>query len=196
VEGRWPTSRTPRPHPDHQARASISTVRIWRTTGSTMCGLAHSGVYPAAETCQRRNNTDPTVLGMSPSGLFAWRPTGAVMTTAPPPTRRAKAWSDPRGIVCNGERWVGDVPGHQSPTPRLPFLRVHHAWARRRRAPVRAVVNDGFPEHYESNRSAVDTRSTANNSASPVASGSPKLNRTRTSTATGRSTPSSAPPTG
>ena len=123
-----------------------------REDGTTMCGnWLHSGVYPeAGNLTQRRNNADPTGLGMYHQWAFSWPANRRVMYNRASADAEGKPW-DPRrpGIVWNGSRWVGDVPDMRPDAPPGTFgafVMLPEGVGRL----YAAGLNDGpFPEHYE-----------------------------------------------
>jgi formate dehydrogenase major subunit len=120
--------------------------------GTTMCGnWLHSGVYTeAGNNAQRRNNADPTGLGMFHNWAFSWPANRRIMYNRASADAEGRPW-DPRrpGIYWNGERWVGDVPDMKPDAPPGTygaFIMIPEGVARL----YAAVFNDGpFPEHYE-----------------------------------------------
>jgi formate dehydrogenase major subunit len=130
-----------------------------RDDGSTMCGnWLHSGVFTeAGNNAQRRNNADPTGLGMYHNWAFSWPANRRVMYNRASADAQGKPW-DPRrpGIVWNGEKWVGDVPDIKPDSPPGTygaFIMLPEGVARL----YAPGLNDGpFPEHYEAVEAAVD----------------------------------------
>ena len=127
--------------------------------GSTMCGnWLHSGVYTeAGNLAQRRNNVDPTGLGMYPQWAFSWPANRRVMYNRASADKDGKAWDPTRpGIVWNGEKWVGDVPDIKpdSPPGQYGAFIMNAEGVGRLFAPS---LNDGpMPEHYEAIEAAID----------------------------------------
>src|SRR5476651_2188764 len=127
--------------------------------GSTMCGnWLHSGVYTqAGNMAQRRNNVDPTGLGMFPEWAFAWPANRRVMYNRASADADGKAWDSTRpGIVWNGEKWVGDVPDFKvdSPPGQFGAFIMNAEGVGRLFAPS---LNDGpMAEHYEAIEAPVD----------------------------------------
>jgi formate dehydrogenase-N alpha subunit len=120
--------------------------------GSTMCGnWIHSGVYTeSGNNAQRRNNADPTGLGMFHNWAFSWPANRRVMYNRASADAEGKPWDPKRaGIQWNGERWVGDVPDMKPDAPPGTygaFIMIPEGVARL----YAATFNDGpFPEHYE-----------------------------------------------
>ncbi len=120
--------------------------------GSTMCGnWLHSGVYTeAGNNAQRRNNADPTGLGMFHNWAFSWPANRRVMYNRASADAEGKPWDPKRpGIVWNGEKWVGDVPDMKPDAPPGTygaFIMMPEGVARI----FASTFNDGpLPEHYE-----------------------------------------------
>jgi formate dehydrogenase major subunit len=120
--------------------------------GSTMCGnWLHSGVYTeAGNNAQRRNNADPTGLGMFHNWAFSWPANRRIMYNRASADAEGKPWDPKRaGIRWNGERWVGDVPDMKPDAPPGTygaFIMIPEGVARL----YAPSFNDGpFPEHYE-----------------------------------------------
>jgi len=78
-----------------------------RDDGSTLCGnWLHSGVYTeAGNNAQRRNNADPTGLGMFHQWGFSWPANRRVMYNRASADADGKAWDPKRpGITWNGQK--------------------------------------------------------------------------------------------
>ena len=123
--------------------------------GSTMCGnWIYSGVWSqVGNLSQRRDLTDPGLLGNNLTWGFAWPANRRVLyNRANTDPKAGKPWDSTRsGIRWNGERWVGiDVPDIR---PDLgpdsgagPFIMTAEGVARL----FAPGLNEGpFPEHYE-----------------------------------------------
>jgi formate dehydrogenase major subunit len=120
--------------------------------GSTMCGnWLHSGVYTeAGNNAQRRNNADPTGLGMFHDWTFSWPANRRIMYNRASADAEGKPWDPERvGIRWNGDRWVGDVPDMKPDAPPGTygaFVMLPEGVGRL----FSPALNDGpFPEHYE-----------------------------------------------
>jgi anaerobic selenocysteine-containing dehydrogenase len=125
--------------------------------GSTLCGnWLHTGVYSAAgNNAKRRNNADPTGLGMFHEWGFSWPANRRIMYNRASADADGKPWDPSRpGIVWNGEKWVGDVPDIKPDSPPGQFgaFIMLPEGVGRLYAPQ---LNDGpFPEHYEAMEAA------------------------------------------
>jgi formate dehydrogenase major subunit len=130
-----------------------------RDDGSTMCGnWLHSGVYPeAGNLAQRRNNADPTGLGMFHQWAFSWPANRRIMYNRASADAAGAPWDAKRvGIRWNGQAWVGDVPDMKADAPPGTFgafIMLPEGVARL----FSPVLNDGpFPEHYEAVEAPID----------------------------------------
>jgi formate dehydrogenase major subunit len=127
--------------------------------GSTMCGnWLHSGVYTqAGNMAARRNNADPTGLGMFPEWAFAWPANRRVMYNRASADADGKPWDSTRpGIVWNGEKWVGDVPDFKvdSPPGQFGAFIMNAEGVGRLFAP--SLADGPMAEHYEPIEAPVD----------------------------------------
>jgi formate dehydrogenase major subunit len=127
--------------------------------GSTMCGnWLHSGVYTqAGNIAQKRDNADPTGLGMFHNWSFAWPANRRVMYNRASADAEGKAWDPTRpGIVWNGEKWVGDVPDFKvdSPPGQFGAFIMNAEGVGRLFAP--SLADGPMPEHYEPIEAPVD----------------------------------------
>jgi formate dehydrogenase major subunit len=133
------------------AGQQVSGYGELRDDGSTMCGnWLHSGVYTeAGNNAQRRNNADPTGLGMFPNWGFSWPSNRRVMYNRASADASGAPWDPKRaGIRWNGQAWVGDVPDIKADSPPGTFgafIMLPEGVGR-----LFSPLNDGpFPEHYE-----------------------------------------------
>jgi formate dehydrogenase major subunit len=120
--------------------------------GSTLCGnWLHSGVYTeAGNNAQRRDNADPTGLGMFPGWAFSWPANRRIMYNRASADAAGQPWDAARiGIRWNGSTWVGDVPDTKADAPPGTygaFVMLPEGVGRL----FSPGLNDGpFPEHYE-----------------------------------------------
>jgi len=137
-----------------RAGEQLATFAVLQADGTTACGCwIFAGCYtPAGNQMARRDNADPSGLGIFPAWSWAW-----------PANRRIlynRASCDPHGtpydpsrklIWWNGQKWVGnDVPDFKvdsAPAEGMdPFIMnaegVARLWAP-------AMAEGPFPEHYE-----------------------------------------------
>jgi formate dehydrogenase major subunit len=129
-----------------------------RDDGSTMCGnWLHSGVYTeAGNNAQRRNNADPTGLGMFHNWAFSWPANRRVMYNRASADANGQPWDPKRtGVRWNGTAWVGDVPDIKADSPPGTFgafIMLPEGVGR-----LFSPLNDGpFPEHYEAMEAPID----------------------------------------
>jgi formate dehydrogenase major subunit len=120
--------------------------------GSTSCGnWLYSGAWTeAGNNTARRNNADPTGLGMFHQWAFSWPANRRVLYNRASADAAGKPWDPTRvGIQWDGEKWIGDVPDI-NPTSKPgqfgAFIMNPEGVGRL----FAASLNDGpFPEHYE-----------------------------------------------
>jgi formate dehydrogenase major subunit len=137
-----------------------------------MCGnWLHSGCFTeTGNNAQRRNNADPTGLGMYHQWGFSWPANRRIMYNRASADASGKAWDPARpGIVWNGSKWIGDVPDIKPDSPpgqygafiMLPEG-VGRLWS--------PALNDGpFAEHYEAVEAPVANALHPKVSSNPVA---------------------------
>ncbi len=141
--------------------------------GSTMCGnWVHSGVYTeAGNNAQRRNNADPTGLGMFHNWAFSWPANRRVLYNRAAADAEGRPWDSTRaGIRWNGDRWVGDVPDTKADAPPGTFgaFMMTSEGVARLFAPT---LEDGpFPEHYEPQEAPIANPLHPEVTSNPVAS--------------------------
>ena len=139
--------------------------------GSTMCGnWLHLGYYTdAGNNAQRRNNADPTGLGMFHNWAFSWPANRRIMYNRASADEKGVPYDPTRvGIKWNGEKWVGDVPDIKPDSPPGQFGAfimlpegVGRLWS--------PVLNDGpFAEHYEPIEAPIDNPLHAKHSSNPA----------------------------
>jgi formate dehydrogenase major subunit len=120
--------------------------------GTTLCGnWLHSGVYTeAGNNAQRRNNADPTGLGMFHNWGFSWPANRRIMYNRAGADANGQPWDPQRvSIRWDGTKWTGDVPDIKPDSPPGTFgaFIMLPEGVGRLFAPA---LNDGpFPEHYE-----------------------------------------------
>jgi len=141
-----------------KAGEQLSGFAQLQDDGSTMCGnWLHSGVYTqAGNLAQRRNNADPTGLGMFHEWAFSWPANRRVMYNRASADAEGRPWDPTRpGISWNGEKWVGDVPDIKPDSPPGQFgaFIMNAEGVGRLFAPS---LNDGpMAEHYEAIESPI-----------------------------------------
>jgi len=163
--------------------------------GSTLCGnWLHSGVYTeAGNNAQRRNNADPTGLGMFHQWGFSWPANRRVMYNRASADANGNPWDPTRvGIKWNGTTWVGDVPDMKPDAPPGTFGAFIMLPEGVGRLYAPSLTDGPFPEHYEAVEAAIKNPLHPN-----VTSIRPRSNSHRTKILSAPSTSSrtSAPPT-
>jgi formate dehydrogenase major subunit len=120
--------------------------------GTTLCGnWLHSGAYTeAGNNTQRRNNADPTGLGMFHNWAFSWPANRRIMYNRAGADANGQPWDPSRvSIKWDGTKWVGDVPDMKPDAPPGTygaFIMLPEGVGRL----YASALNDGpFPEHYE-----------------------------------------------
>jgi formate dehydrogenase-N alpha subunit len=141
-----------------------------REDGSTMCGnWLHSGVFTeAGNNAARRNNVDPTGLGMFPQWGYSWPANRRIMYNRASADAEGKPWDPKRaGIKWNGQAWVGDVPDIKPDSPPGTFgafIMLPEGVGR-----LFSPLNDGpFPEHYEAVEAPIDNPLHPKTTSNPV----------------------------
>jgi formate dehydrogenase major subunit len=121
----------------------------------------YTGVYgPKGNFAQRRDNSDPSGLGVFGNWGFSWPSNRRIQYNRASADPQGKPWSEEKKyIFWNGERWTGpDVPDYVPTIPpdqaTGPFIMnaegVSRLW-------VRGLMADGpFPVHYEPFESPVE----------------------------------------
>jgi formate dehydrogenase major subunit len=123
-----------------------------RGDGSTACGnWLYAGAWTeAGNNTARRNNADPTGLGMFHQWAFSWPANRRVMYNRASADAQGRPWDPTRvGIEWNGEKWIGDIPDIDpgSPPGKFGAFIMNPEGVGKLFA---AGLNDGpFPEHYE-----------------------------------------------
>ncbi len=135
-----------------QQLASFGEMRDDGSTDGSM--WIYTGVYgPAGNFAQRRDNGDPSGLGVYGNWGFSWPANRRIQYNRASADPQGKPWSDKKKYMFwNGERWTGpDVPDYVPTIPpdraTGPFIMnaegVSRLW-------VRGLMSDGpFPVHME-----------------------------------------------
>ncbi|ODT23397.1 MAG: formate dehydrogenase-N subunit alpha [Hyphomicrobium sp. SCN 65-11] len=138
-----------------QAGSQLASFGEMRDDGSTDGAMwIYTGVYgPAGNLSQRRDNADPSGLGVYGNWGFSWPANRRIQYNRASADPEGKPWSERKKYMFwNGERWTGpDVPDYVPTIPPSqatgPFIMnpegVSRLW-------VRGLMADGpFPVHYE-----------------------------------------------
>lgn len=144
------------------AGAQLASFAEMRDDGTTDGGCwIYTGVYgPSGNFALRRDNADPSGLGVHGNWGFAWPANRRVLYNRASADPEGKPWSEAKKYMAwNGERWGGpdvpDFPPLVAPSRNAgPFIMnpegVSRLW-------VRGLMADGpFPTHYEPFESPVD----------------------------------------
>jgi len=138
-----------------RAGEQLASFGEMRDDGSTDGAMwIYTGVYgPAGNLSQRRDNADPSGLGVYGNWGFSWPANRRIQYNRASADPDGKPWSERKKYMFwNGERWTGpDVPDYVPTIPPSqatgPFIMnpegVSRLW-------VRGLMADGpFPVHYE-----------------------------------------------
>jgi formate dehydrogenase major subunit len=137
------------------AGSQLASFGEMRDDGSTDGAMwIYTGVFgPAGNLAQRRDNSDPSGLGVYGNWGFSWPANRRIQYNRASADPQGKPWSEAKKYMFwNGERWTGpDVPDYVATIPPEratgPFIMnpegVSRLW-------VRGLMADGpFPVHYE-----------------------------------------------
>lgn len=158
-----------------RAGEQLASFGEMRDDGSTDGSMwIYTGVYgPKGNFSQRRDNSDPSGLGVFGDWGFSWPANRRLQYNRASADPDGKPWSEEKKyIYWNGERWTGpDVPDYVPTIPpdqaTGPFIMnaegVSRLW-------VRGLIADGpFPAHYEPFESPVANPMFPNIKGNPVA---------------------------
>jgi len=122
--------------------------------GTTAAGCwIFTGCFTSTNNMARRDNADPSGLGVTPAWAWAWPANRRVLYNAASCDPQGKPWDGRRALVrWNGEKWVGaDVPDFKVDVPpsagMAPFIMNPEGVGRLFGADK--MVEGPFPEHYE-----------------------------------------------
>jgi len=157
------------------AGSQLASFGEMKDDGSTDGAMwIYTGVYgPAGNLSMRRENTDPSGLGVFGNWGFSWPANRRIQYNRASADPDGKPWSERKKYMFwNGERWSGpDVPDYVPTIPPEratgPFIMnpegVSRLW-------VRGLMADGpFPVHYEPFESPVDNPAFPKIRGNPVA---------------------------
>jgi formate dehydrogenase major subunit len=146
--------------------------------GSTSCGnWIWSGSWTeAGSMAQRRDNSDPSGLGIHPNWAWNWPMNRRVLYNRASCDVSGKPWDPSRALVWWSEeqkKWVGnDVPDFKPDSPPKdhmgPFI-MNAEGVGRIFAPLGALADGPFPEFYEPTESPVENALHPKRSKNPVA---------------------------
>jgi formate dehydrogenase major subunit len=137
---------------DSRTGRLLSSFGELRDDGTTSCGnWLYTGSYTEeGNQMARRNNEDPTRLGMHHNWAWNWPLNRRVLYNRASADSEGKPWDSLRaGIEWNGREWIGDVPDYGRTTPPGQvgaFIMTEEGVARL----FSTYLKDGpLPEHYE-----------------------------------------------
>ncbi|MBI4513493.1 MAG: molybdopterin-dependent oxidoreductase, partial [Gemmatimonadetes bacterium] len=140
-----------------QTGQQVPGFHALRADGSTACGnWVYSGYYTEEGLiAARRDNRDPTGLGLYPGWAFSWPANQRILYNRASVDLSGKPWDPTRPVIWwDGRGWQGDVPdGGGPPGAILPF--VMHAEGVGHLFGYSIVKDAPFPEHYEPYESVV-----------------------------------------
>ena len=146
--------------------------------GSTSCGnwIWCGSWTEAGSQAQRRDNADPSGLGIHPNWGWAWPMNRRVLYNRASCDVSGKPWDPSRALVWWNEgqkKWVGnDVPDFKPDSPPKdhmgPFI-MNAEGVGRIFAPLAAFADGPFPEFYEPTESPVENALHPKQSKNPVA---------------------------
>lgn len=125
-----------------------------RDDGTTACAnWIYSGSFTeAGNNMARRDNRDPSGLGVYQNWAFAWPANRRILYNRASADTQGKPWDPKRApIAWNGEIWSGpdipDIAPNAKPDQMMPFIMTNEGVGR---LFVRGLMKDGpFPVHYE-----------------------------------------------
>jgi len=169
--------------PEWKAGQQLPGFAWLRDDGSTSCGnWLYCGSWPdAGSNTQRRDNSDPSGLGLHPGWAWSWPMNRRVMYNRASCTPEGKPWDPSRKQIWWNEatgKWAGvDVPDFKpdsKPKDHMgPFIMTPEGLARLF-VPLAGMADGPFPEHYEPVESPVA------NALHPKQSNSPVIKRFKT----------------
>jgi len=169
--------------PEWKAGQQLPGFAWLRDDGSTSCGnWLYCGSWPdAGSNTQRRDNSDPSGLGLHPGWAWSWPMNRRVMYNRASCTPEGKPWDPSRKQIWWNEatgKWAGvDVPDFKpdsKPKDHMgPFIMTPEGLGRLF-VPLAGMADGPFPEHYEPVESPVA------NALHPKQSNSPVIKRFKT----------------
>jgi formate dehydrogenase major subunit len=132
----------------------LTTFGHLRDDGTTAAGCwIYTGCYTDKNLTARRDNADPSGLGLFPSWGWSWPANRRILYNRASADPSGKPWDPRRALVkFDGARWVGfDVPDYrpdaQPEEQIMPFIMNPEGVARL--FATDKMVEGPFPEHYE-----------------------------------------------
>jgi formate dehydrogenase major subunit len=162
---------------DWKAGQQLPGFAWLKDDGTTSCGnWLYCGSWPdAGSNTQRRDNSDPSGLGIHPSWAWSWPANRRVLYNRASCNLEGKPWDPSRKQVWWNEatgKWGGnDVPDFKAdsnPKDHMgPFIMTPEGLARLF-VPLAGLADGPFPEHYEPMESPVANALHPKQSNSPV----------------------------
>jgi formate dehydrogenase major subunit len=139
----------------------LPAFAVLRDDGTTACGTwIYCGAYTqAGNQAAKRDNSDPSGLGMTPGWGFSWPANRRILYNRASCDPSGKPWDPKRKVIAwNGTRWAGnDVPDMRpdaKPEENVgPFIMTGEGVGRL--FGVDRMPDGPFPEHYEPMESPV-----------------------------------------
>lgn len=159
----------------YQAGQQLASFGHLRDDGSTSsaCWLYTGAFTEAGNITARRDNADPSGLGVHPNWGFAWPANRRILYNRASADPQGRPWSERKAYIqWDGSRWVGpDVPDYGAtvdPARKVgPFIMNPEGVSR---LFARKLMAEGpFPEHYEPFESPVANVLHPNHSSNPAA---------------------------
>lgn len=132
----------------------VPNFAVLRDDGTTACGnWIYAGSFTeAGNMMARRDNKDPSGLGVHQNWAFTWPANRRVLYNRAASDMKGQPWDPKRNILSwDGTRWTGpdipDIAPTAKPETVMPFIMTNEGVGR---LFVRQLMKDGpFPVHYE-----------------------------------------------
>ena len=152
----------------------LDSFALMRDDGTTSgANWIYTGCFSSkGNMTARRDNADPSGLGVHGLWGFAWPANRRVLYNRASADVNGKAWSERKKYIAwDGSKWAGpdvpDFPPTRAPDAAGPFIMnpegVSRLWVRR------TMADGPFPEHYEPFEAPLENVLHPKTSASPVA---------------------------
>ena len=136
-----------------------------KADGTTACGIwIFSGYYnnesekmdPMKQPCTRRNQSDPSGLGLFPEWSFAWPANRRILYNRASADPEGRPWDPKRTLVeWKGDHWlqndVGDFVTAKGPDDKAFFM----TWEQNARLFAYGMADGPLPEHFEPHEAPV-----------------------------------------
>jgi formate dehydrogenase major subunit len=139
----------------------VAGFGVLRDDGTTACGCwIYSGAFnEAGNNMARRDNRDPSGLGVHQNWSFSWPANRRILYNRASADLQGKPWDAKRSpIAWDGAKWAGpdipDIAPTAKPEAVMPFIMTNEGVGR---LFVHTLMKDGpFPVHYEPFESPID----------------------------------------